>query len=65
MTALKNMGIICINGEIQGDCQNCLWLEWDRGQKQCQNHNTRVCPLSKENRTRNATAKVSSQLMYL
>jgi hypothetical protein len=44
MTTLRNMGIMCINGEIQGVCQKCLWLEWNPELKQCTNANTCFCP---------------------
>jgi len=44
MTALRNMGVMCINGEIQGVCQSCLWLEWNPQLKKCTNSNTCFCP---------------------
>ena len=44
MATFSNMGIMCINGEIQGVCQNCLWLEWNPELKRCTNSNTCFCP---------------------
>ena len=44
MATFSNMGIMCINGEIQGVCQNCLWLEWNPELKKCTNSNTCFCP---------------------
>ena len=44
MATFRNMGIICINGEIQGVCQNCLWLEWNPKLKKCTNSKTCFCP---------------------
>ncbi|HAY22365.1 MAG TPA: hypothetical protein DCY27_09395 [Desulfobacterales bacterium] len=45
MPALEKMGVMCINKEIQGVCQNCLWLEWNPQLKRCNNYNTCVCRL--------------------
>jgi hypothetical protein len=45
MLSLKNIGMICINGNLQGVCQSCLWLEWDRTQTTCLNQHTPVCSL--------------------
>gem|GEM_PF-2680890 len=47
MTAWRRMGIICINQEIQGDCQQCLWLEWSPSAKHCLNESTCLCPKRK------------------
>ena len=44
MAAFSNMGVMCINGEVQGVCQNCLWLEWNPELKRCTNSKTCVCP---------------------
>jgi len=44
MAILRNMGIMCINGEIQGVCQTCLWLEWNPELKRCTNSNSCLCP---------------------
>lgn len=44
MAAWRSMGVICINTEVQGDCQQCLWLEWNPAQKCCYNEFTRLCP---------------------
>jgi len=45
MTDLRDVGIICINGKIQGVCQNCLWLEWNHALNKCVNQDTSVCRL--------------------
>jgi hypothetical protein len=42
------MGIICINEDIQGVCQNCLWLEWNPQLKVCTNAETCFCPWRQE-----------------
>ncbi len=43
MAAWQKMGIICINSEIQGVCQQCLWLEWNPVEKHCRNELTVLC----------------------
>ena len=50
MAAFSNMGVMCINGEVQGVCQNCLWLEWNPELKRCTNSKTCVCPRRDEER---------------
>jgi hypothetical protein len=44
MVRFSKMGVMCINGEIQGVCQNCLWLEWNPQLKVCTNSKTCFCP---------------------
>ena len=44
MATFNKMGVMCINGEIQGVCQNCLWLEWNPELKRCTNSDTCFCP---------------------
>jgi|YNPNPStandDraft_1061719.scaffolds.fasta_scaffold222424_2 hypothetical protein len=44
MAAWRRMGILCINEEIQGPCQQCLWLEWNPSAKLCRNEWTCLCP---------------------
>jgi hypothetical protein len=48
VATFSNMGVMCINGEIQGVCQNCLWLEWNPALKRCTNANTCFCPRADE-----------------
>jgi hypothetical protein len=48
MATFSNMGVMCINGEIQGVCQSCLWLEWNPKLKKCTNCNTCFCPRREE-----------------
>ena len=44
MAAWRKMGVICINTDVQGVCQQCLWLEWNPAQKHCRNESTCLCP---------------------
>lgn len=48
MASFGSMGIMCINGDIQGVCQNCLWLEWNPQLKKCLNSNTCFCQMQNE-----------------
>jgi hypothetical protein len=48
MASFRNLGIMCINGEISGVCQHCLWLEWHPELKRCLNSNTCFCPRQEE-----------------
>lgn len=48
MATFNKMGVMCINGEIQGVCQNCLWLEWNPELKRCTNSDTCLCPRREE-----------------
>jgi hypothetical protein len=48
MATITNMGVMCINGELQGVCQTCLWLEWNPELKKCTNANTCFCPRREE-----------------
>lgn len=48
MVRFRKMGVMCINGEIQGVCQGCLWLEWNPQLKICTNSKTCLCPNREE-----------------
>jgi hypothetical protein len=48
MSEIRDVGVICINGEIRGECRNCLWLEWDPINKTCANRKSSVCHLQQE-----------------
>jgi hypothetical protein len=48
MVNFGDVGRICLNQEIQGVCENCLWWEWDSRQRQCGNSRYHVCPLYRE-----------------
>lgn len=48
MAAWQKMGVICINADIQGVCQQCLWLEWNPARKYCLNEHTCLCPKRQE-----------------
>ena len=41
-------GRICLNQEIRGVCENCLWWEWDSGKQCCSNSGYHVCPLYRD-----------------
>jgi hypothetical protein len=45
MVNFGDVGRICLNQEMRGVCENCLWWEWDSGQKRCSNSGYHVCPL--------------------
>ncbi len=45
MVNFGDVGRICLNQEIRGVCENCLWWEWDSGQQRCSNACYHVCPL--------------------
>jgi hypothetical protein len=45
MVNFGDVGRICLNQEIRGVCENCLWWEWDSGQQRCSNSCYHVCPL--------------------
>ncbi len=42
---LGDVGVICLNAEIKGVCENCLWWEWDSSKQQCSNWQYPVCPI--------------------
>jgi len=48
MVNFGDVGRICLNQEIRGICENCLWWEWDSGQQRCSNSRYHVCPLYRE-----------------
>ena len=43
-----DVGRICLNQEIRGVCENCLWWEWDSRQQRCSNAQYHVCPLYRD-----------------
>ncbi len=42
----KDVGVICLNGEIKEECQNCLWWEWDSLNRCCGNFSSPFCSLA-------------------
>ncbi|PIU53073.1 MAG: hypothetical protein COS90_08100 [Deltaproteobacteria bacterium CG07_land_8_20_14_0_80_60_11] len=48
MVNLGDVGRICLNQEIRGVCENCLWWEWDSRLQRCSNSRYYVCPLYRE-----------------
>ena len=48
MVNFGDVGRICLNQEINGVCENCLWWEWDSQRQQCSNCQYHVCPLYRE-----------------
>ena len=48
MVNFGDVGRICLNQEIRGVCENCLWWEWDSRQQRCSNSRYHVCPLYRE-----------------
>jgi hypothetical protein len=48
MVDFGDAGRICLNREISGACENCLWWEWDSTRRQCCNCQYHICPLYRE-----------------
>ena len=48
MVNFGDVGRICLNREIRGVCESCLWWEWDSGKQRCANAHYHVCPLYRE-----------------
>ena len=48
MVNFGEAGRICLNQEMQGACENCLWWEWDARRKECSNSQYHICPLFRE-----------------
>jgi hypothetical protein len=48
MVNFGEVGRICLNQEIRGVCESCLWWEWDSRQQRCGNSRYHVCPLYRE-----------------
>jgi hypothetical protein len=44
----EEIGVICLNGEIREECQNCLWWEWDSVNQCCSNINSPICSLFRD-----------------
>jgi hypothetical protein len=38
-----DVGILCLDREIQEECQNCLWREWDALKGSCRNGHSPIC----------------------
>ena len=48
MVNFGDAGRICLNQDINGVCENCLWWEWDSQRQQCSNYQYHICPLYRE-----------------
>jgi hypothetical protein len=48
MVNFGDAGRICLNQDINGKCENCLWWEWDSQRRQCSNYQYHICPLYRE-----------------
>ncbi len=48
MVNFGDVGRICVNQEIRGACENCLWCEWDAAKQQCGKAQYHICPLYRE-----------------
>lgn len=48
MVNFGEAGRICLNREMRGVCENCLWWEWDSGKQRCSNSGYHVCPLYRD-----------------
>jgi hypothetical protein len=60
MDNFGDAGRICLNQDINGVCENCLWWEWDSQRQQCSNGEYHICPLYRE-RLFKAAAQARSQ----
>ena len=60
MDNFGDAGRICLNQDINGVCENCLWWEWDSQRQQCINGQYHICPLYRE-RLFKAAAQAWSQ----
>jgi hypothetical protein len=43
-----DVGVLCLNHGLKGECQNCLWGEWDSQQRCCGNCHSLVCPIHRQ-----------------
>ena len=48
MVNIGEAGMICLNQERHGACENCLWWEWDNLRGECSNSHYHICPLYRE-----------------
>jgi hypothetical protein len=48
MVNFGDVGRICLNQEIRGVCESCLWWEWDAGKQRCANAQLHVCPVYRD-----------------
>ena len=64
MVDFGDAGRICLNRDINGVCENCLWWEWDSQRQQCTNCQYHICPLYRE-RLFSAATQARSQRRHL
>jgi hypothetical protein len=63
MVNFGEVGRICLNREIRGVCQGCLWWEWDSRLQRCSNSQYHVCPAYREMLFKvNAAARLQVEL---
>ena len=43
-----DVGVICLNRDVEKACENCPWWEWDSGKQQCLNCQLAICPIYRE-----------------
>ncbi|OGP70176.1 MAG: hypothetical protein A2Y80_03010 [Deltaproteobacteria bacterium RBG_13_58_19] len=43
-----DVGVICLNRELKGECQRCLWREWDSRKQHCSNGHSPICGLYRQ-----------------
>jgi hypothetical protein len=48
MVNFGDVGIICVNRDLQGECRNCLWREWDSRLQCCCNGQSPICARYRE-----------------
>ena len=64
MVNLGDVGRICLNQEIRGVCEHCLWWEWDSRQQRCSNSRYHVCPLYRERLFDATAAGIAPQAIW-
>ncbi len=48
MVDFGDVGVICVNQDIEGVCQNCLWWEWDSRLQLCGNCQSPLCAIYRQ-----------------
>lgn len=48
MVNFGDVGIICVNRDLQGECRDCLWRQWDSRNQCCSNGQSPICARYRE-----------------
>lgn len=41
----SELGMMCLNRDLRGECQECLWWEMDTRLGCCRNYRNAICPI--------------------